>query len=73
MDQIHLSPLVYQIQLTLGHISNRGGGEGGGHGQDGVRLRVRGRRRVRAQAREAGRDPPGEDRFVLPFLTWRSE
>jgi hypothetical protein len=23
MDQIHLSPLVDQIQLTLGHISNR--------------------------------------------------
>jgi hypothetical protein len=22
MDQIHLSPLVDQIQLTLGHISN---------------------------------------------------
>jgi hypothetical protein len=24
MDQIHLSPLVDQIQLALGHISNTG-------------------------------------------------
>jgi hypothetical protein len=23
MDQIHLSPLVDQIQLTLGHIANK--------------------------------------------------
>jgi hypothetical protein len=33
MDQIHLSPLVDQIQLTLGHISNRKGRRIGRAGQ----------------------------------------
>jgi hypothetical protein len=28
MDQIHLSPLVDQIQLVLGHISNKKGPDG---------------------------------------------
>jgi hypothetical protein len=35
MDQIHLSPLVDQIQLTLGHISNRGAHPAGVRAVDG--------------------------------------